>query len=585
MNLQINNFTTRTELANLLEIELQTLTRLLYSPDQNVNTQYHTFKLEKKGGGETRTIAAPNDSLKRVQRKLNDLLNQYYLEAFAFREPEKQISHGFVREKNIFTNASQHRNKKYILNIDLEDYFDHFHFGRVRGFFEKDKRFKLSKEMATVLAQLTCYKKVLPQGAPTSPTIANMITAILDRRILSLCQKYKLKYTRYADDLTFSTNDNTFSDKYGEFLIELDQIVKACGHDINHDKTHFLTYKNRQTITGLSVNEIVNVPRAYSSKTRAMAHSLYTKGEYFIGDNIYNINENERTLEILTGRFNFSNWIDNLKLENNQFTQNNKSLRSYSKRERDFSKFLFYKTFYVNAIPLLITEGKTDFSYINSAYKSLLPRGIEVVNNFDYKHFKKNNSITTYFLNSKSKDNKTGEGGDELSKLFFQYTSQITFGKGIVEDCEIDIGLSTVSPHFYHYFRQYGHPFNHHPVVILLDNENGKNKPLKKFLKAIYKGGNYHPPYELLQSNNFLHLVGNLYLTTIPSPQKNPNAFEIENLFTEEDKKRLSFSRNRKAAFSKAIEENRETINFDNFIELFEILDDIKQHYSNSEQY
>ncbi|WP_141744625.1 hypothetical protein [Aerococcus sp. HMSC062A02] len=104
-------------------------------------------------------------------------------------------------------------------------------------------------------------------------------------------------------------------------------------------------------------------------------------------------------------------------------------------------------------------------------------------------------------------------------------------------------------------------------------------------MKAIYKGGNYHPPYELLQSNNFLHLVGNLYLTTIPSPQKNPNAFEIENLFTEEDKKRLSFSRNRKAAFSKAIEENRETINFDNFIELFEILDDIKQHYSNSEQY
>ncbi|MHB9342175.1 reverse transcriptase domain-containing protein, partial [Fusobacterium polymorphum] len=90
------------------------------------------------------------------------------------------ISHGFVKERNIITNAKIHKNKKIVLNLDLKDFFDSFHFGRIKGFFEKNKDFKFSPELATLIAQLACYNGKLPQGAPSSPLITNLICHIFD---------------------------------------------------------------------------------------------------------------------------------------------------------------------------------------------------------------------------------------------------------------------------------------------------------------------------------------------------------------------------------------------------------------------
>lgn len=108
-----------------------------------------------------------------------------------------------------------------IFEYRYKGFFDSIHFGRVRGFFNKNIEFNLPLDMATVMAQLVCYKGVLPQGAPTSPIVSNLICNILDIRILNLVKKYRMNYTRYADDMTFSTNDRCIVDNYDGILEEI----------------------------------------------------------------------------------------------------------------------------------------------------------------------------------------------------------------------------------------------------------------------------------------------------------------------------------------------------------------------------
>ena len=147
------------------------------------------------------------------------------------------ISHAFEKRKSIITNARIHRNKRYVINLDLENFFDSFHFGRVLGYFEKNKNFMLPHEVAVALTQLVCYQKHLPQGAPTSPIITNLICQILDFRLLKIAKKYKLNFTRYADDLTFSTNDKKFLDLKEHFFKEITTDILRAGFSVNNRKT------------------------------------------------------------------------------------------------------------------------------------------------------------------------------------------------------------------------------------------------------------------------------------------------------------------------------------------------------------
>lgn len=197
----INEIKSRNELADFLEISRSRLTYLLYV--KHIDSMYTSFEIPKKSGG-TRSINAPNKELKLIQSRLTSKLYEYRLKLN--EKYNNNVSQAFEKEKSIFTNAKVHRKKRFIVNVDLENFFDNIHFGRVRGYFQKNKDFQLSKEVATVIAQLTCFKGSLPQGAPTSPIISNYICNIFDLRIIKLAKKYKLDYTRYADDLTFSTN-------------------------------------------------------------------------------------------------------------------------------------------------------------------------------------------------------------------------------------------------------------------------------------------------------------------------------------------------------------------------------------------
>ena len=256
----------REDVADILEIEDKSLRYWLYAVP--TSKKYSEFNIPKKGNSGYRNISAPCETLKQIQRKLNHILGLIY--------SSKVCSYGFEKNKSILGNATNHTNKKLVFNIDLKDFFSQIHFGRIRGMFIAPP-YSLGIEAATVIAQLVCCNGILPQGAPTSPIISNMICRSMDNNIMKLCKECKVQYTRYADDLSFSTNKRAFSDKIcfvedGKIQLgyELKAIINNNSFTVNKNKI-FLNSKNvRQEVTGIVVNEFPNIKRERLSELRAI---------------------------------------------------------------------------------------------------------------------------------------------------------------------------------------------------------------------------------------------------------------------------------------------------------------------------
>lgn len=241
----------REDVADLLRIPLKTLTYILYV--KGTDNCYKTFEIPKKAGG-TRAICAPSEELKTIQKRLADCLWDYQKDIWGKESIHPNLSHGFIKGKSIFSNASIHKNKRYVLNLDLVDFFNTIHFGRVCGYFEKNRYFRLAHEAAVTLAQLTCYKGSLPQGAPSSPIITNLICQVLDFHLLKIAKDFHADYTRYADDLTFSTNDHAFLNNYERFLSRITLEIERNGFSVNTQKTRLQFRNSKQIVTGLVVN-------------------------------------------------------------------------------------------------------------------------------------------------------------------------------------------------------------------------------------------------------------------------------------------------------------------------------------------
>lgn len=275
---------TRQELADALNMRLKSLSYVLYKLDPQ--SLYTIFSISKKSGGK-REITAPKKPLANIQSKIANVL-MLQPENSALRS---KASHGFIKNKSILTNATVHRNKNYVLNTDIQDFFPSFSFGRVLGFFKKNNAFMMDHKVAVALTNLCCYKKKLPQGAPSSPPITNLIFHIVDFKIIKLARKYNLDYTRYVDDLTFSTNEKSFPKVSQNFLNELNALITHEGFKLNEDKTH-LEYKNsRQEVTGVIVNKKLNVHKEFYKNTRAMADNLYKNTEFTIDGKLGTINQ------------------------------------------------------------------------------------------------------------------------------------------------------------------------------------------------------------------------------------------------------------------------------------------------------
>jgi RNA-directed DNA polymerase len=255
-------------LSNVLRIDLEQLERIIRDP------KYREFKIPKKSRGQ-RSVQSPSDELKRVQDKLLHLLNCYYL----FIRPI--CVHGFVRRPQdksresigIVSCARPHVGKHTILNIDLKDFFPSITSNNVYALFSSET-FDFPENLATGLTMMCTYEGKLPTGAPTSPIISNFICLELDKELMKMSSAFGLTYTRYADDLTFSS-DNIISD---DIVLDLISLIHSHGFRINERKLRKTGRGTRQSVTGITVNDKLNAPRKLRKLVRAMRHDLIKNG-------------------------------------------------------------------------------------------------------------------------------------------------------------------------------------------------------------------------------------------------------------------------------------------------------------------
>lgn len=226
---------------------------------------YKEISIEKKNGG-TRVLHIPQKPLDILQKYIYKELQKIYT------EPPSCV-HSFIKKRSIVTNAKKHCKKKIVLNIDLLDFFGYINFGRVRGLFMA-KPYQLSTNLSTKLAQLITYNNSLPQGSCTSPIISNMICVCLDKALINFAKTNNLFYSRYADDITFSSQIATA--KSMEYhLRTIQEIIEKNGFVINTKKTRIQTTHASQRVTGLIVNKKLNIPRKFIREVRSNLHNLY----------------------------------------------------------------------------------------------------------------------------------------------------------------------------------------------------------------------------------------------------------------------------------------------------------------------
>ncbi len=371
--------------AKLVNYKPNKLSYLLYKLPPA--SKYNTFTIPKKYGG-SRTIDAPIPQIKRLQRNLANGLLSCWDELRGATKGNQRLAHGFLRNRSIVTNAHLHRGRRFVFNVDLRDFFPSITFPRVRGFFIKSKDFGLPPGVATVLAQIVCHGNGLPQGAPSSPIVSNLVAHILDVRLSRLAKKNGCTYSRYADDLTFSTNLETFPDAIGHRLApggnvwiagsELQQIVTASGFGINPKKTRMQYRDSRQLVTGLVVNRRISPPTGYRRLVRAMTHSLVTTGKAYQRElapspaGVMTYTQVTKSPAHLKGLFGFIDYIDTTVRRGRHPSGMDDAVPPLNSTEKTYRRLLMHLDFWATTTPTILCEGKTDNIYIRGAIRSLI---------------------------------------------------------------------------------------------------------------------------------------------------------------------------------------------------------------------
>ena len=457
--------------------------------------KYTSFEIPKRDGNK-RQIKAPEASLSLLQRRLATLLTECLEELGKAAPPRRTLAHGFEKGRSIITNAQLHKRRRYVFNLDLADFFPSINFGRVRGFFIKDKHFSLQPPAATVLAQIACFENELPQGSPCSPVISNLIGHVLDGRLARFAKTHKCTYSRYADDITFSTSRKDFPPEIGipvagtpaawQVSDELRARIKDAGFEVNDKKTRMQYRGSRQVTTGLMVNEKVNIRQEYLRAARHMCDALFKTGSYYrmvpatlaggavgdppVKDVIASLNPLGGTLAHIYQVKNTADLRDD----------DEKKAKPTATRSLYF-QFLFYKNFVVHEMPLVVPEGKTDSVYLRAAIHYLTA------------YHPRLGEIKSRKLEAKVRFMNFSKTVHDVMQLGHGTSEQ----KFLITDYERNL-------------RAYRHAPLAHPVIILFDNDDGA-KSLFGYAKN--KG---HPKIGLDSTDLFYYLGYNLYLVKTP---------------------------------------------------------------------
>jgi hypothetical protein len=574
------------DLAALLGYQAKMLAYILYKiPDA---AKYSDFTIPKKSGG-LREIRAPREPLKSLQRRLANIL-------YACRdEIDKEsglrsLSHGFRRGHSIVTNARPHHRRRYVLNLDLQDFFPTFNFGRVRGYFIKNKSFELNESVATLVAQIACFENSLPQGSPCSPIIADLLAHLLDVRLAQLAKRERVTYSRYADDLTFSTNQKVFPPALawrpdvpgsdwvlGEPLV--DRITDA-GFSINRSKTRMQCRAKRQLVTGLTVNEKVNIRPEYYLKARAMCHSLFTNGAYWYEElavtattttsSVASGGSGESTSSPVAGPTTTRSTTKSLGpiggiLSHIHHVKDQIDGRSEIDKRKDktafrklYFQFLFYKNFVALQKPLIVCEGKTDNVYLAGAIK--------------------------YSPSFHPKLGAPTPDGFERAVSLFNQVNQAH------ELLELDGGTGNFKFFVLRYketMASFKHKPQEHPVIMLIDNDDGAGE-LFSAIKQKYK-----KTITPASADSFFHITDNLYLVKTPALHGKTKTciedlFEPSVLATELSGKKFNAGNKKEneTEFGKHIfadrivRPNAATVNWAGFAPLLQGICDVIDHYA-----
>lgn len=270
------------EFAEAMNLSVNKLRFLAFDRKTSEVSHYIHFKMQKKTGG-FRLISAPKPELKAAQLWiLENILNKVAVH---------EAAHGFLAEKNIVSNAKLHVGAKILVNLDLENFFPTINYKRVKGVFQN---LGYSEAIATVFALLCTAPEVeeieldgknyfvalgerhLPQGAPTSPMLSNILSRRMDKGLSKIAENLGFVYTRYADDLTFSAAETDA--EINKLFGQIRHVIKAQGFVVNENKTRILRRGRQQEVTGIVINDKISLDRKTLRKFRAVLHQAENKG-------------------------------------------------------------------------------------------------------------------------------------------------------------------------------------------------------------------------------------------------------------------------------------------------------------------
>lgn len=638
--LQLKSCKSLSDLAILLGYSPKGLSYILYKIDQN--KKYTIFEVDKKSGGK-RTISKPCPKLKTLQRKLADLLYDIIEEnkpsdekLINFKGSDKDkilpkrkralksISHGYEKGLSIATNAERHTKKRYVYNIDLESFFPSFNFGRVRGFFIKNQQFILHPKIATILAQIACYQNQLPQGSPCSPVISNLICKNLDYNLLSIAKKNSCVYTRYVDDLTFSTNNKKFPDAIARSPLnifgkkswilgkQVEEAILKAGFKVNTKKCRMQILNSRQEVTGLTVNRKVNTSSNYYKNVRAMCHSVFNHGYYTypqkkeqvkkqdwlsklkkllglkskIEQTKDTINQEKHTsLESLQGKLAH---IYNIKSYRNKFARTgHRPTKHDGVRTNNNNPFppLVRSEIYEDTNHRVALDGIKNlyckFLFFKYFYANKKPL-IICEGKTDNIYFK----CALEILNEKYPRLSKDKNG--ISQVYFFNRTETNS-----EMLKLAEGASGLT-YLVEIYKRFNTLFNikgkNHPVIMIVDNDKAGNGVINKAEKIKLDNRKANKITKIRNSHYFFE---NLYIVAVPSRAGNNNT-EIEDLFSQDILETKingkDFNRSNgnidtekyygKDRFSKkVIIPKKKSIDFSNFEPLLDIIDDIIKNY------